>query len=478
MLFPSFTRQRKGHATAPARPRVHPSIVSAIETLECRQLLSAQLTVTNTQNADTPKTIDFGDVALNTFSTTETFTLSNPGDATLHVSAFTLNDPADDLFVKDDNGDDLAAPFTVPANGTFHINIVFDPTPVGSRSQTLTLVTDGSDAGDDSVVLHTMGTGVAPATPSAPTGLFANAVDSGHIQLAWHDNANNETGFHIYQSTNQNTGFALIKTAAAGTQSFLAGGLSPGVTYFYRVTAFNNGGDSANTADFDVTPASTDKAGNTIAKAKNLGTFVNTKSISDFVGDADTKDFYKIIVTKKGVLHLRLSNLSGDADLEFLNAKGTKIGSSENSDTTEERINKAVIPGTYFAEVVQGNSGVNAAYTFSATNDTVGNTVKAAANLGTFSKKLVLSDSVGIGDASDFYKIVLKTRHALALTLNGLTDDNDLELLNIHGKNIGSSENSDATAESIKKTLAAGTYYIQVTQGSPDSGSNYKLTIA
>ena len=92
------------------------------------------------------------------------------------------------------------------------------------------------------------GTG-APVLPAAPTNLAANTVSSSQINLTWTDNANNESGFRIEQSTD-GTNFTQIATAGSNAVSLSVTGLSASTTYFYRVASFNSAGDSgfSNTA--------------------------------------------------------------------------------------------------------------------------------------------------------------------------------------------------------------------------------------
>jgi hypothetical protein len=94
-------------------------------------------------------------------------------------------------------------------------------------------------------------------TPAAPTGLTAAAVSSSQINLAWTDNANNETGFKIERCQGAGcSNFAQIATTGANVTTFSNTGLTASTSYSYRVRATNLGGDSAysNTASA-TTPA-------------------------------------------------------------------------------------------------------------------------------------------------------------------------------------------------------------------------------
>ena len=87
-----------------------------------------------------------------------------------------------------------------------------------------------------------------PDPPNAPTGLTANA-SSRQIVLTWTTSSKNEDGFSIERSSD-NADFAQIGTVGAGVQSCSNSGLSRNTTYYYRIRAYNAGGNSdySNTA--------------------------------------------------------------------------------------------------------------------------------------------------------------------------------------------------------------------------------------
>ena len=79
--------------------------------------------------------------------------------------------------------------------------------------------------------------------PAVPTGLTANVVNGWTIDLSWYDNSNNEDGFTIERSTDNNTFTEVIKTYANVT-SFRDNFLLENKTYYFRVKAFNPFGSS------------------------------------------------------------------------------------------------------------------------------------------------------------------------------------------------------------------------------------------
>ena len=98
----------------------------------------------------------------------------------------------------------------------------------------------------------------ALAPPAAPSNLIATAYSPTQINLAWTDNATNETGFTIQRSANSNfTGVTTITLNAVDQVAYSNTGRAANTTYYYRVRAFNADGFSAwsNTASATTPPA-------------------------------------------------------------------------------------------------------------------------------------------------------------------------------------------------------------------------------
>jgi hypothetical protein len=116
-------------------------------------------------------------------------------------------------------------------------------------------------------------------TPAAPTNLTATAVSSSQINLAWTDNATNETGFKIERCQGAGcSNFAQIATVGANVTTFNNTGLTASTSYSYRVRATNLGGDSA----YSNTASATTQATQTLPAApSNLtATAVSTTQIN------------------------------------------------------------------------------------------------------------------------------------------------------------------------------------------------------
>jgi len=95
-----------------------------------------------------------------------------------------------------------------------------------------------------------------------PTTLTATVASTSQINLAWRDNASNETGFKIERKTGATGTYAQIATVAANVVSYQNTGLTANTLYYYRVRAYNATGNSPYTNEasgttFLVNPPST-----------------------------------------------------------------------------------------------------------------------------------------------------------------------------------------------------------------------------
>ncbi len=85
----------------------------------------------------------------------------------------------------------------------------------------------------------------AAGVPNAPSNLTATAVSRSQIDLAWADNAGNETGFIIERGKGSSgTDFTRIATVGANVTRYSNSGLAANTAYRYRVYAYNASGTS------------------------------------------------------------------------------------------------------------------------------------------------------------------------------------------------------------------------------------------
>jgi hypothetical protein len=80
--------------------------------------------------------------------------------------------------------------------------------------------------------------------PSAPANLTALALSASRINLAWSDGSDLEIGFKVEQAGAVGGPFTQVGITETNTTAFAVTNLNPQNTYYFRVRAFNLGGDS------------------------------------------------------------------------------------------------------------------------------------------------------------------------------------------------------------------------------------------
>ncbi|MGI0487110.1 S8 family serine peptidase [Pantanalinema rosaneae CENA516] len=102
-----------------------------------------------------------------------------------------------------------------------------------------------------------------------------------------------------------------------------------------------------------------DNAGNTLATARDLGILNTLQTFDDFVGAADTNDYYRFTLDRTALFDLDLTGLSSDADVQLLSSSGAIIASSIAAGINPESITRTLTAGTYYIRVFPYNGDTN-----------------------------------------------------------------------------------------------------------------------
>lgn len=97
-----------------------------------------------------------------------------------------------------------------------------------------------------------------------------------------------------------------------------------------------------------------DRAGNSRAAARKFNFKTGKGTLKDWIGQADTEDYYSFRVKSSSKLKLKLKGLKADANLEFLDRKGNVIASSNRRGRRNEKIKiNDLDAGKYFIRVLR-----------------------------------------------------------------------------------------------------------------------------
>jgi hypothetical protein len=109
--------------------------------------------------------------------------------------------------------------------------------------------------------------------------------------------------------------------------------------------------------------------------------------------------------------------------------------------------------------------------------ENAGTSLSTAIGLNAASGSQSWRDRVDTLNPNDYYRFSLDSITNLSLSVQSLSSDATLQLLNGRGTVLQSSTNTGLAAEAIATTLDPGTYYIRVSAALPTPGTDYSLNL-
>ncbi|MEH2060379.1 MAG: Calx-beta domain-containing protein [Nostoc sp.] len=218
-------------------------------------------------------------------------------------------------------------------------------------------------------------------TVTNPNG--GNSLQAGSsYNITWSDNIAENVKIDLFKGAIFNRTL-FSSTPSDGNEVWtVPSNLTAGSDYQIKITSVNNGnlfdfGD----ANFTINSVPSDYAGNSLTLARNIGTLSTKQYFSDFVGDADTNDYYKFSVTSPSNFNLSLSGLTSNADVQLIqDINGNSqidaneiLGSSILTGSSAESISVPLFSGNYYVRIYPSGNSINTNYNLSLSATSLGN---------------------------------------------------------------------------------------------------------
>jgi hypothetical protein len=218
-----------------------------------------------------------------------------------------------------------------------------------------------------------------------------------------------------------------------------------------------------------------------------------TATKTDFVGMSDRDDYFQFTPTAAASLYginvtLSLTGLGAgsNADIELLDIGGNVIAQSNAAGITAESltVNGLTAGSIYYAHVLQVAGETNYTLTLSskigtAPTDLAGNSAPAARIVTVGTAATNYADYFSDADTQDWYRFAVTTASNLRARVQGLSADAQLTIYNADGTTVrGQQTIASPNGLFGADGLTAGTYYVQVSQATAATSSNYSLSLA
>ncbi|HEY9624170.1 MAG TPA: pre-peptidase C-terminal domain-containing protein [Crinalium sp.] len=143
-----------------------------------------------------------------------------------------------------------------------------------------------------------------------------------------------------------------------------------------------------------------DRAGNSLKKARSIQSSLTAKSFKDWIGGSDRDDFYKLRLKSRSSFNLALTNLESDANVSILNRSGKLMKQSAQSSNQNETIQQILDAGTYYIRVHSQGAQTSYRLTTSATPVSVSNLTDAAKLRSTLDSSSAPTNSIPPAESS------------------------------------------------------------------------------
>ena len=150
-----------------------------------------------------------------------------------------VNEPLSNGYIEFDINPSLSAPIGTVIENFADIYFDFNPPIRTDTAQTRLGIYNPS------IALQPVQLDLINRPPAAPYELYVSDTSLTHAWLTWTDAAIDELGFIVYRSDGDTTNLMAVDTIGVNRSAWTDSTLSPGNSYFYRISAFGMGGESS-----------------------------------------------------------------------------------------------------------------------------------------------------------------------------------------------------------------------------------------
>lgn len=167
-----------------------------------------------------PSSLSFGNVTTGT-SSSKSVTVTNTGNANVQISSITASG-------TDFSLSGVTTPVTLTPGQTTSFSVLFSPSSASTDSGSVSVT---SDATGSPASLSLSGTGVAPVSHT--------------VQLNWTASTSSVSGYNIYRSTTNGSGYVKVNGSLVAGVSYTDSTVQNATTYYYVTTAVDSTGEES-----------------------------------------------------------------------------------------------------------------------------------------------------------------------------------------------------------------------------------------
>ncbi|NGZ27021.1 MAG: hypothetical protein G8345_09040 [Magnetococcales bacterium] len=258
----------------------------------------------------------------------------------------------------------------------------------------------------------------------------------------------NSDGSTVLASSTEagDTDESIIRQISAGTYLVRVAGTITDNQYQLDISGYADPGESTSTA----------------LSVGSLG--YSPITYTGWLGDGDTYDYYRFVVSSRRMVNIDLFGLDGTADIKLLSANGSVILSYPGYNGTQsESISQELANGTYYAAVLSYSGNTNYSLVLDTDQNTSGSDKNSAQNLGLLTDDTALQGWVGAADGTDVYRFSLSQATTLSLRMEDLYRGATVGLFDHSGYIILPQASYNTLYEgTINRQVTAGVYYVRV----------------